>query len=411
MNKEKLEEQEKQLLLETLKRNYPDLFHEENAFIDTFRKQISVGSKKFTYSIQYHGPEPKISFYEIKEKKDGIAVFPVSKRPPEKNLKSNHGRVHLLRNTAPVWKALGLTSVLLLAINQLEIKDENSLVQSQIVTEIPDPTIETLEVDLDQKDEVQKDIDQPTVPVISIQVPVKEMNELDYQKRKGTEDIFGNSIKKYADRYHLDYTLMVLLFTQERNSNFQAANYQNVAQITSALCGEGIKVPVWEDQKQVSTDYLCVLPKCCNGIDISSLKNMDLSCFSNEDRREIKMVLKLYESNEPWQFYHFDEVCQNSDLSIRVGSAYLQFLISEDDDLIRGIFGYNWGRTRVKKDTPYELLFEGMNGVDDKNYLENICSYLYPGEILDLKTQINGVDKEYRIEGVLYEKEKTGPSL
>ena len=52
-----------------------------------------------------------------------------------------------------------------------------------------------------------------------------------------------------------------------------------------------------------------------------------------------------------------------------------------------------------------------MNGVDDENYLKNICSYLYPGEVLNLQTQVNGVVKEYQIEGVLYEKEKTGPSL
>ena len=157
---------------------------------DTFEDRIEPLIRKIQGSNKHKGrgyknndPKSKVNTgsnkkVEIKEKKDGIAVFPVSKRPPEKNLKSNHGCVHLLRNTAPVWKALGLTSVLLLAINQLEIKDENSLLQPQIVTEIPDPTIETLEVDLDQKDEVQKDIDQPTVPVISIQVPVKEMNEI-----------------------------------------------------------------------------------------------------------------------------------------------------------------------------------------------------------------------------------------
>ena len=411
MNKEKLAEQERKLLLETLKRNYFELFHEGNVEIDTLHKQILIGSKKLAYTIHDHDQEPKIYFYELKEKKDGIVVETIAKRPREKSFKSNHGRVHLLQNTASIWKVLGLTSVLLLAINQLEMKEENSFVQPQIVTEIPEPTIETLEIDSFEKDELKDSVTEPSLPVISVQVPVKEMNELDYQKRTETETVFGNSIKKYADRYNLDYTFMVLLFTQERSSDVEAANYQNVAQITSALCGEGISVPVWENHEQIGMDYICILPKCCDGMDISSLKNMDLSSFSLEDRQKIQMAIELYESGEPWQFYHFNEVCQNADLSIRVGSAYLQFLILEDEDLIRGVFGYNWGRTRVKKDTPYDLLFQGMNGVDDENYLKNICSYLYPREVLNLQTQVNGVVKEYQIEGVLYEKEKTGPSL
>ena len=58
---------------------------------------------------------------------------------------------------------------------------------------------------------------------------------------------------------------MVLLFTQERSSDVEAANYQNVAQITSALCGEGISVPVWENHEQIGMDYICILPKFREG--------------------------------------------------------------------------------------------------------------------------------------------------
>ncbi len=217
--------------------------------------------------------------------------------------------------------------------------------------------------------------------VISLVKPISDMDELGFEKKDATILEFGNSISYYGNRYGIDSSLLVALFTQERSNDRSSSGYNNVGQLTESICGEKIEAPVFESGNLIGVDKLYVLPSCYDSYPLEDLSSMQtFPSFTANEQEKIQQAVKLQQ--EGYMIYRLKDVKENSELNIRVSVAYLAYLINMKHDVIKGVASYNMGYPSINSSVSREDILSGeLSLAGDPNYLNHIFRYLSDEEL------------------------------
>ena len=199
-------------------------------------------------------------------------------------------------------------------------------------------------------------------------------------KLEETKQYFGDAISYYSQRYGIPYEIACAQITQER-PNIENGVCINPCQITyEYFVGQNMTVPVYDE----------------NGF------------TGNYDT-----------------FLVTEEMLNSKEGNVKVGLAYTRYCIDKFDSLIMGLFAYNQGESvlgiacnhygvniedylgeenAIKARDMINRYYEEKNkSHGDKNYLENVFSYLELSDrgSITLTYYVNGVEKTMEIHNTL----------
>ena len=305
------------------------------------QRKVLEGLKKYTHgnlsSIEFVSSNVirvnhRHIYYQVEG--DIVHIKPISySRPLKKEtrkLRSNHGKATVLDGTLPFFKMAFLTIGLTVSISVAEQERNVSLedlTPYQVEIDVPTETMSAREWP-SESETVTNSLEFQEV----ISLSLDEMDEAGFAKKDETIRLFGSAIFSYAERYGIDANLMVALFTQERSNDPNDIGYANVGQLTNALCGEKIVVPVYQNGEVVKQDAFFLLPPCYDDYPLEDLETMGtFPKFSAAERQVITEAISL--KKEGFTILKIGDVKKNSELNIQISCAYFGYLKEKKQDL------------------------------------------------------------------------------
>lgn len=353
------------------------------------QRKVLEGLKKYTHgnlsSIEFVSSNiirvnHRHFYYQVEG--DIVHIKPISySRPLKKEtrkLRSNHGKATVLDGTLPFFKMAFLTIGLTVSISVAEQERNVSLedlTPYQVEMDVPTETMSAREWP-SESETVTNSLESQEV----ISLSLDEMDEAGFAKKDETIRLFGSAIFSYAERYGIDANLMVALFTQERSNDPNDIGYANVGQLTNALCGEKIVVPVYQNGEVVKQDAFFLLPPCYDDYPLEDLETMGtFPKFSAAERQVITEAISL--KKEGFTILKIGDVKKNSELNIEISCAYFGYLKEKKQDLIPALASYNFGYPTASRFTNEEMVRGEVFGVDDPLYITHVLRYLTNEEL------------------------------
>ena len=358
--------------------------------VDAKNKLIMLDGQMYRFSITTNLDYKKINLKKIqmKSKKGKLR---------SKNSKRILTKIAMIATVAGIGAAVHLTS-------SLNEKNTVSQVPTEYTSEVPEKQTIPHTVVIEQEKPKEDKIENRTINIF------QEINYTDvfgYEKKQETIQEFGDFIEEYSKRYGLDFNLTVALLTQERATDINDPSYNNIGQITKAICGEKISAPVFEKNTLISYDKIYVLPGCYDNYPLKDLETMgNFPAFTKEEQQKIQEAIKL--KKEGYEIYRLTDVKNEVSLNIKISCACLAYLINKQNNLVKGVASYNMGYGRINENVTEEEILRGqILEADDPNYLNNIFRYLTKEELEKGFTiqYESGEVVHYQIEGMDYEKE------
>ena len=204
-------------------------------------------------------------------------------------------------------------------------------------------------------------------------------------KRIETDNLYGNVIENWSERWGTSSNLMKALITQERDEK----TLSNPGQLTRNICGEKIILPIInktkediENGKEVDKIYIVrEEPKKENyQKEEDYLVQLDLHKKQLEKSKELKQ--------EGYEIILFSNLLgeENCYENVRIAIAFATYSNYRFNDPALGTFAYNAGYNMTKNAQLNDIL-NGNVGSDytDKQYLSHVFRFLYPEEATNLK--------------------------
>lgn len=385
---------------EVLEKLYPllpkNLQNETCTFLEN-KNAIKIGNKLFIYHITKND---KIVFVERKRRHgETYDVLLTGNKIGNKTIKTKKG---IVKNGKKVL--LVCAGMLLIAMyqnNKAQEKDPltiSTVKENSFEIEIPrnlDHVVNELSYETEIEPIEEEKIVEETIPV---NIEVVPTDYLGFEKRRLTEEKYGEATRYYAERRGLDAELVLNLFTRERygerdkvrqtdleeigykifdknKENVEEKMKQNIGQLTRAVCGEVITAPVFENGILVGQDKIYILPPCYDPYNIEDLKTL---CVDERfSKKEQEMLLKAVElqTRGNCQIFKRKDAFYNVENNINVSTAYLSYVINKKHDLIRGVMSYNAGYGSVPDDMDYESILNGSIEAFDPYYIPKILQY------------------------------------
>lgn len=292
-------------------------------------------------------------------------------------VKTNHGRV--------IGLGLGLlgiisaTTILSNKKNLIPTKEPVAIESSLAMNE--ETTMNILpKVSLTVPENESKINPIDSVPTTMLNTDIKPVDAYGIQKRAETEELYGNDILNYTNRYGMDYTCMVCLLTQERSDNPKDSlkSRKNIGQLTESIIGEKIVAPVFINDKLVGKDSFYILPSCYDDYDLTELKDMGhFSKFSSQDQEIIQTAITL--QKEGYNILKKKDAFYHTNTNIQIATALLSCLVNQKKNLISGVMAYHAGLSSVYHKSNQEII-DGNVRASDTKYWAHILQYVYPKE-------------------------------
>lgn len=291
-------------------------------------------------------------------------------------LKSNHGKINKSARTIGT-----LTVVALLAVGAAREIDK---IETKNL-DIPFATViesEEREYENTAKEDTLKEESVTNEGEVHIHVEYQGGEYQNRERRLATDEIYGDIISYYTNRYGLPYSLTAALFSQERYylDSSSLSTKRNVGSLTSINC-EKIVVPVMENGEVVDYDKIYVLPKSYDQFKLEDLSTM---IYDKKDLGDD--LVKIREANklqqEGYQIYCNRDMYEVKN-NIKIACAYLRYLVDKKHDIIKGYMSYNIGQNRITDATTYEEILTGKiesNNLGDVFYLNHIAQYILSEE-------------------------------
>lgn len=358
--------------------------------VNAQNKLIMIDGQMYRFSITTNLDYRKINLKKIqmKSKKGKLR---------SKNSKRILTKIAMMATVAGIGAAVHLTS-----------SSNERVTVSQVTTEytsaVPEKQTIPYTIVIEQEKPKENNLEENTITLFK---KIAFTDTLGYEKKQETIQEFGDFIEEYSKRYGLDFNLTVALLTQERATDINDPSYNNIGQITKAICGEKISAPVFEKNTLISYDKIYVLPGCYDNYPLKDLETMgNFPAFTKEEQQKIQQAIKL--KKEGYEIYRLTDVKNEVSLNIKISCAYLSYLINKQQNLVKGLASYNMGYTRINEKVSEEEILRGqVTEADDPNYLNNIFRYLTKEELEKGFTiqYASGEVVHYQIEGMDYEKE------
>lgn len=273
---------------------------------------------------------------------------------------------------------------------QMQIPKENEVTKYdnfQIVIE--NPTI------LDEKTQENK-IETANENSIVQSIPFEIIQSNEMQSRKKTQELYGNVIQTYSEKYGLCSDLVEALITQERHKQV----LDNPGQLTRNICGEEIVVPIinkneteLQNSKNVEKIYI-VRDK---PIRENFQEEQDYIKQLNRYKNQLEKSKELY--NKGFEIIYFEDLRGENNVleNIRISIIWLAHCIYQCDCQInQGIFAYNQGYPSAKSSSDTEI----MNGLAGNNnadiwYNYNVFQFLTKEEAGNMNFNLKPFPKNW----------------
>ena len=358
------------------------------------QRKVLEGLKKYTHgnlsSIEFVSSNiirvnHRHFYYQVEG--DIVHIKPISySRPLKKEtrkLRSNHGKAMVLDGTLPFFKMAFLTIGLTVSISVAEQERNVSLedlTPYQVEMDVPTETMSAREWPSERNETVTNSLESQEV----ISLSLDEMDEAGFAKKDETIRLFGSAIFSYAERYGIDANLMVALFTQERSNDPNDIGYANVGQLTNALCGEKIVVPVYQNGEVVKQDAFFLLPPCYDDYPLEDLETMGhFPSFSEEEQQKIQEAIRL--KKEGYQIYRRCDAFYEAENNVKISTAILAYVGNMKHDLVKEVMSYHAGYVKVANDVSNDTILNGQLDAEDPNYVGHVLQYFRPDELEQLE--------------------------
>lgn len=375
----------------------PEKLKNEDCIINSETKTLMIGKDTYHYKVQIVNNNAYINvkhIYRINENLYEIELFHKRVNLSHK-LKTKKGKTNI--SLRKLFYLLGMAATVVTSvevIEQLTTKREPIVIESvssmknpnmnQIIIPAENSLDATAKYESDSWVADEKTLNDSIVNSIDLVVDFEKTDDAGYDKRAETEVLFGEDIKHFANRYGLDTTLAYCHFTFERSNNpsHSIEKRKNIGQLTTAICGEKIIAPVYENGQVVDYDKYYLLPPATYE-SYSELKALGLEMQKKDSSLEIIEWNAIY----------------GQEMNIKLSLAYLSYIInSKKHDLVRGVMAYNAGYGSVKDSYSYEDILNGTIAIDDPFYWKHILQYLYPEEYeAGFTVYINGNLYNYKV--------------
>ncbi len=396
----------RQDILNYLNACIPNLLSQNDCIIDEKNKSIKVGHHLYNYHVT---SDNKLIIVErkIKNGREILRIVtPNMTKAKKRKIKSQKGKVNSGKKMLYIMTTAALLSLAQAKYGaqnnteeQIKIVSENKEIKINIPTDenaYIEQMISLPKNNLDYTD--NKTMYEPVLNnTINIDISIDLTDTLGYEKRKRTEEKYGDLLEFYAKRRGLDKSFLIDLFTRERYNEidnippekinnikeiFKEENIDaeekvkaNIGQLTRAICGEEIIAPIFENNKVIGYDKIYILPPSYDAYAIDSLEEMANSeKFSSEDLKKIKRASFLKNQGD-WQIYKRKDAFYNVENNINVATAYLTYLINKKNDFIKGVMSYDAGYGSVPDSISYENILSGKVDAYDPYYISKILQY------------------------------------
>lgn len=370
----------------------PEQLKNEDCTINTETKTISMGQDKYSYKVYIENQNAYIQIRHVYFINANLYEIEIMKKKINLShkLKTKKGKTRIsLRKLFYLLSMAATVVVSVKGIEQLNINSEPIAIESLSLDEDELAETNPIVISVDETKQLEeklpeKEIVKETVKTINLVADFEMTDYQGFEKRAETEVLFGDDILKYTNRYGLDPTLAYCHFSFERsnNPNHSLEVRKNIGQLTTAICGEKIVAPVYENGEIVGYDKFFLLPPTSY----------------NSYQKTKALGLELKEKDSSLIIKEWDEI-YNQSTNINLSLAYLSYIInSKKEDLVRGVMAYNAGYGSVKDSYSYEDILSGAVKVDDPYYWKHILQYLYPHEYSPGFTiYINGEKYHYKV--------------
>lgn len=364
----------------------PEHLKNEDCTINTETKTISIGKNNYFYKVHIENGNAYIQIKHVYYVNANMYEIEIMKKKINLShkLKTKKGRTSI--SLRKLFYLLGMATTIAVSvkgIEQLNVNSEPIAIESFSLDE-PTETIPIV-ITVDETQQIEeKSAEKENVKTINLVADFEMTDYQGFEKRAETEVLFGEDILKYTNRYGLDPTLAYCHFSFERsnNPNHSLEVRKNIGQLTTAICGEKIVAPVYENGEIVGYDNFFLLPPTSY----------------NSYQKTKALGLELKEKDSSLIIKEWDEI-YNQSTNINLSLAYLSYIInSKKEDLVRGVMAYNAGYGSVKDSYSYEDILSGAVKVDDPYYWKHILQYLYPHEYsTGFTVYINGEKYHYKV--------------
>ncbi len=374
--------QEEKLILQWMSEHLHFSLASQDVFVDFKEKYVKVRHQLYYYHILHEGSQAHI-WVTMKRGNFDVAFSEVPENRKKAILKSRKGKV---RATKATFLLLSAVSISLVAtslkstytVEAPVVVETNSELEEDVDNVILPSYEEDVMVTVSTPEEFSESFDSTIIlaeQVIS--------NENRVAKRSQTDELYGDIILKYSERYGQPYALVASLLTQERsdNPNDSLEVQKNIGQLTTtSICGEKIIAPVFSHGELQGYDKIYVLPPCYDDYPIDDLDTMGhFPKFSEEEQQMIQAAIQL--KSEGYQIYRRCDAFYTTENNIKISVAYLSYIVNMKHDLVRGYMSYNGGYAKISDSLSLEVLLSGNVEMDDPYYFGHILQYVTDEEL------------------------------